>query len=342
VTLGPRSELVLAALLGPSALLVIGTFFFIAGFFVPQSVARRGPRRFVTDRIVRLGVPYLVFAALLWPLLVWLCYRAAGRAVSYRWVVADREPLLDAGALWFVAVLLIFSLVYAGLVGAGLVGHRPMGGSGAGSGGTRMVRGVHLVTLAAVVAMATFVVRVWLPARGNQPGDLHIWQWPQCAAMFGLGIAQAHSGLAQRVPDQLRRAGGYIVLVTVGLLPMLAIVVGMSNLGRDVGPYLGGWSWQALFTATVEGILVVAGSVWLLGAAQRRLTGRGRLATASARGAYAAFILQGPVLLALALMVRPLAAPAEVKAFLVAAAAIVGSFWLGWLLVTRTAFGRFL
>ena len=61
-------------------------------------------------------------------LLLWLTYRAAGRHVSYRWVLTERPPLLDAGALWFAGVLLIFSLGYAGLVRAGLL----RGGTGPG------------------------------------------------------------------------------------------------------------------------------------------------------------------------------------------------------------------
>jgi hypothetical protein len=207
---------------------------------------------------------------------------------------------------------------------------------------TAELRGRHLVALAAAVAVVTFVLRVWVPARGTQIGDLHLWQWPQCAAMFGLGIVASSTGLAQRVPDRLRRACGIVVLATVALLPLLAAAAGVSELGKDAGPFLGGWHWQAFAAAIVEGTLVVAGSVWLLAAAQRRLIQHGRVARACERGSYAAFILQGPVLLGLALAVRPVAAPAEVKAFLVAGAGIALTFWLGWLLVTRTRLGQLL
>jgi hypothetical protein len=51
--------------------------------------------------------------------------------------------------------------------------------------------------------------------------------------------------------------------------------------------------------AVVEAALVVAGSVWLLGLAQRLLTFEGALASASQRVAFAAYLLQVPVLLSL-------------------------------------------
>ena len=53
------------------------------------------------------------------------------------------------------------------------------------------------------------------------------------------------------------------------------------------------------------------------------------------RSAYGAFMLQGPVLLGLAIALRPLPLPAEIKALLVAGGGIVGSFALAWLLISR-------
>jgi len=333
VTFGERVEFVLTAILGPSALLVIGAFFFIAGLFAPRALDRRGPGRFVLDRTLRLALPYLAFALLLWPLIIWLTYRAVGRADSYWWVFTHRDPLLDAGPLWFVAVLFIFSVAYAGWRVL-----RPAVGSAGGAG--RTLRGGHLVALAVGLTLATFVVRLWLPARSNHVGDLHLWQWPQCAALFGFGIAWASSGLPEKVPDRVRRGCGATILTMFGLLPLLAFALGISELEASVEPFLGGWRWQALLTAAIESTLVVVGSVWLLGMAQRRMTQRGRLATAATRAAYAAFVLQGPVLLTIAVAARPVTVPVEVKAFLVAALGIGFSFWLGWLLVSRTRLGR--
>jgi hypothetical protein len=95
--------------------------------------------------------------------------------------------------------------------------------------------------------------------------------------------------------------------------------------------------------AVIEGPLAVGASLWLLATAQRRL-GRplGQVGRALARGAFAAFILQGVVLIGLELALRPLSLPAEVKAPTVAVLGATGSFTLAWLLVTRTPLGRVL
>jgi hypothetical protein len=51
-------------------------------------------------------------------------------------------------------------------------------------------------------------------------------------------------------------------------------------------------------------------------------------------------MLQGPVLVALALLLRPLDLPGDIKALLVATLGIAGSFGLAWPLVTKTSLGR--
>lgn len=336
VTFTPPVELVLAAVLGPSALFFMGTFFLVAGLFTPRSLARKGTGRFAADRAIRLGIPFLVSALVIWPLAMWSAYRASGQTVSYGWLLTGRNRLLDSGALWFAEVLLIFSLAYAVvcLIRRTTVG-RP-------ASQPRALTGRRLIVLAAVLAMLTFVVRLWLPARATQPGDLHLWQWPQLATMFGLGVAVAGTGLAREVPERLRRLCGVVLLITVFSLPLIALLVGVDNLAADAEPFLGGWAWQAMLMPAFEALLVVFGSIWLLGFAQRTFSATGQWITVAIRGSFAAFVLQGPVLIALALAVRPLPAPAEVKAPVVAALGILACFWFGWVLVTRTRLGKLL
>jgi hypothetical protein len=74
----------------------------------------------------------------------------------------------------------------------------------------------------------------------------------------------------------------------------------------------------------------------MLAVAQRRLNrnfwwGRPSIA----RSAYGAFMLQGPLLIGVAAALRPLPVPAEVKALIVMAGGVAGSFGLAWLLIRQ-------
>jgi hypothetical protein len=95
---------------------------------------------------------------------------------------------------------------------------------------------------------------------------------------------------------------------------------------------MGGWHWAAALFAVIEGVLALFGSVWLLGLAQRRLRRRTRWGPALSRSAYAAFIVQTPILIGIAVALRPLPLPAEAKALIVAGGGLVGSFALASLL----------
>jgi hypothetical protein len=86
-------------------------------------------------------------------------------------------------------------------------------------------------------------------------------------------------------------------LGTIAVALAIMAATGVANLSKDDIPFLGGWQWQALTLDLVGATLVVAGSVWLLALAQRWLTYRTIRLTRWARGAYAAYLLQAPVLI---------------------------------------------
>ncbi|MFD9704647.1 acyltransferase [Lentzea sp. NPDC059081] len=323
VTFHPGVETVLAAVVGPSGLFFMGTFYFMAGIFMagiftPGSVARKGRRRFVVERLARLGVPWVVTALVVWPTFVWIAYNGAGRQVSWWQAFTDRKPFLDSGSLWFVGVLLIFSI--------GVALAPPLK--------ERAITATHVVGMTVVVAGTTFLTRLVFPARSGQVGDLHLWWWPQCLGMFLLGAIGGRK-LAERVPDEIYRLTRGVVIGTIALLPVAAALMGVLDLAESAEPFLGGFRWQAAVLALVEGTLVVAGSLWLIGLAQRRLTGQGPLAEGLARSAYVAFVVQGPILLSLATALRPLDLPAEVKAPVVGAGAVAVAFAIGWLVTSR-------
>jgi hypothetical protein len=322
-TLPPQLELALAALLGPTALFVIGTFFFLSGLFAPSNIARHGAAGFLRQRLVRLGLPWLLFTLLIWPVLMWFAYRSAGHPIPIWEAWQARQPFLDSGPLWFIQILLYVSLFHALLAWRGY-------------GRELDLRTISLVLTAACIAAASFAVRLWFPARSQQILDLHVWQWPQCVGLYVLGVLVADKGWAERIPPHLGRRCGIAVLGTIAVALAIMAATGVANVSQDDIPYLGGWHWQALTLDVGEAALVVAGSVWLLAFAQRWLTHRAIGLTRWGRGAYAAYLLQAPVLIGLEIAERSLPWPAVIKAVTVAALAVAGSFTLGRLLVERT------
>jgi hypothetical protein len=322
-TLPGEVELVLSIILGPSALFVIGTFFFLSGLMAPDSINRHGPVGFISQRILRLGVPWLLFTFLIWPFVMWVAYRSAGHQLPIWQALQARQPFLDSGPLWFVQILLYVSVLHALIIWSG----RHLGAP---------ARGMTLMLAAAGVALASFLVRMWYPARSQQVLDLHVWQWPQCIGLYLLGVLIADQGWADRVPVRLARRCGIAVLTAFAVGLAVAGLIGVSDVKRDATPFLGGWHWQALALDVVEATLVVAGSVWLLAWAQRRLTSRTVSVSHLARSAYLAYLLQAPVLIGLEIALRSLDWPATAKAVGVALVAVAACFGIGWFFTSRT------
>ncbi|HEX5906036.1 MAG TPA: acyltransferase, partial [Propionibacteriaceae bacterium] len=274
VTFAPVTEVILFAVIGPFALFMIALLFLVAGLLTRPSLERKGPGRFAADRLLRLGVPFAVFTLGLWPLLMYALYHPLGAAPGSYWDgFVDESGHLDTGPLWFVGVLLIFSLGYAAWVGLGrritaILGPRRRT---VASPLEHEITAVRLLLIAGTVAATTFLVRLVFPFASESVTDLNLWEWPACIALFALGIAASRQGWLIAVPDRLRGQCRLITLIAAAATVALVFIAGQLGVLEQL---FGGWNWPALVFAAIESMLTVLGSVWLLGAAQRHLSRR--------------------------------------------------------------------
>jgi glucans biosynthesis protein C len=287
----------------------MGLFFFLAGAFTPAALARKGTGRFLADRWLRLGIPFAVFVVAVVPLVQWLADAGSGQDTSAvaQWRVQLED--LDASTMWFVGVLLLYSTVFALVVARG---RRPAP-AGAGLGG-RLV----LVTMAGV-AVASFLLRLVFPLDSGQIFAAHLWQWGQCAGLFLLGLHAGKHGWFADVPAWLRRRCAWAMVPgTVAVL----VMVGLYQ--DDIEPLAGGLTWQSVVVCVTEGVMATAAAIVLPELLRGRR--RGRVAVEAGRAAYGAYILQAPVLVAIALLLRPVDVPPVVKFAVVAVTSVVACF----------------
>ncbi len=89
--------------------------FFLSGVFVYPSLSRKGTARFVFERLMRLGVPFVLGVFLLMPVAYYPVYRvtAVDPAWSTFWSHWRALPFWPNGPLWFLSVLFGCNLVFA-------------------------------------------------------------------------------------------------------------------------------------------------------------------------------------------------------------------------------------
>ena len=333
-TEGPVREPLFSLLVLASggSLFGLAVFFMIAGMFTPRSLERKGLRRFLVDRTLRLGIPLLFFVVVLAPFVEWADPDRAGwergfgaYTVEVVWWSWPKPPAW--GPTWFLAVLLLFSVVYAL---ARRVLPRP--------GATAPLRRRHLLAVAAAVAVVSWLVRIEIPV-GEEVGRLALGQAPAWVTGFALGVAGAERGWFDPIPPAI---GRWARRVGIGAFVAAAAMVGTAAVtGTDIEAFAGLGTWQSFALAVVEGALVVAMPIWLVDLFRRRFDHQGRLGHEAGRAAFAAFVVHQIVLVALVLASRTVRWPPEVEWLAVSVLGVLISFGLGALITRIPAVGRY-
>jgi fucose 4-O-acetylase-like acetyltransferase len=71
VELAPLTQALLIWVVGPFVLVLITTLFLVAGLLSPPSLDRHGPGAYARSRLLRLGVPFLLYVLLVQPLVMY-------------------------------------------------------------------------------------------------------------------------------------------------------------------------------------------------------------------------------------------------------------------------------
>lgn len=284
----------------------MGFFFFLAAYFTPASLERKGYTQFIGDRFLRLGVPLLAFIVILGPLTAAIAH--AGDTGRF-WEVFPyllRHVILIPGPMWFVEALILFSLAYCAwraLFGAPLSARQRL---------PRCVPSARAWRLSALLTgIAAIAIRQLFPV-GVVIASFQLAYFATYIVLFALGIAAwRYDWLRQLTWSSARSA----IVVGLILLPAMPIGVLITNITRQsrAGAFTTGFSWQTALYALWEPFVA-----WGLIAAWLLFMRKFGNQTSSfwswvTRRAYAVYIIHPPILVGVALLLHPWAAPALVK-----------------------------
>jgi len=277
----------------------MGLLFLLSACFTAASCDRKGPGPFLRDRFLRLGIPLLIFEFLIQPFLI--CVLSKGGVIDLRrpfvdWLTSYYTSFhLGSGPLWFVEVLLIFSLLYVAWrlllkPACGTLGNLP--------GATT------ILAFAVLLGILSFVVRLWFPVNwAFGPLNLQLAFFVQYIAMFIIGVVAYRRDWLQRLPTTMTIPCFVLAgLLVVVALPLLLVLGGAAN-GQN-WRYLGGPHWQAFAYAMWEQLFAVAMMVGLIVLFRERFNRQGRLAQAASSSSYTVYIIHAPIIILFALAVR--------------------------------------
>ena len=92
-------------------------FFMISGFFYPVCIKFKKGQKLFIDKIKRLGIPLIFYIFIIAPSILYLDNLIIkGERVNYFIFYYEqvlKRGIIDVGPLWFLQVLLFFSILYA-------------------------------------------------------------------------------------------------------------------------------------------------------------------------------------------------------------------------------------
>jgi surface polysaccharide O-acyltransferase-like enzyme len=182
--------------------------------------------------------------------------------------------------------------------------------------------GATTLLLAALgVALASFLIRLAMPT-GQSILGLQLGYFPPYVLLFVVGCMAARA----RVLEQVTRAqAAPWAILSVAMVILFALVYAGR---RAQGSFSGGWSVNAAFYALWDPLTawgITLGLLWAFSAYGAKAI---PMTVWLARGAYGAYIVHPPIVVALSLMARAWAVSPLVKFALVGTAACMGSFAL--------------
>jgi peptidoglycan/LPS O-acetylase OafA/YrhL len=311
----------------------MGAFFLLAGYFAPGSYDRKGAGRFTVGKLLRLGIPLVLYYFLIEPLSqtgFWLMPpELTGITTPLSWKAYPK--LLGMGPTWFVAMLLVFSLGY--VVWRLVAGKRASASESESSPG---YLGVGLFVLA--LAGASYLWRMVVPL-GKFVGDFPTLSYlPQYLSFFVVGMVAYRRNWFRTLPNAMGLVGLVAALVAAIVLYPLAISgqllsVDITNLNNSMGK----GHWQSAVYAAFDSIFAVGLCLFLITLLRRFANRESRLGSWMARQSYAVYILHIPVVVYLGYALRGLALPNLLK-FLVASLVIVPACFVVAFVVRKIPF----
>lgn len=298
----------------------MGFFFLLSAYFTIPSYDRKGASQFMTDRLLRLGIPLLFYSFILSPFISYLVYYfAKGNRITYLQYLSGYDTWIDFGVLWFVAALLVFTLIY--LIGRSLINitfKKPLPAPGV----------VTILLFAVLLGIISFLTRIFFPGGWVlKPLGFQLGHFPQYIALFMVGLLayrnQWFDGLSERTGKRLALSAWLCLL----FFPVFFLI--RVKLNMPVAWYSGGFHWQSALYAVWEQWIGLSILTALLSRAKRSWNTSSPLLDKLSRCSFAVYIFHPLVIVALTLAVRNWAVDPAIKLLLVAPLAILGSFMLG-------------
>ncbi|WP_276378562.1 acyltransferase [Flavobacterium sp. H4147] len=302
----------------------MGYFFLLAAYFTETSYSRKGAFTFIKDRLIRLGVPLLFYSFLLTPFMCYLVYYfAKGHPITFFEYLSGYNSWIDLGVTWFVAALLLFTLLYAAVKKIFKINF---------SKSIQVPDSRAILLFSILLGIISFLVRIIFPVGWVlKPVGFQLGHFPQYIALFIMGLLASKNNwfdqLSEKTGKQLKRSAGLCLL----FFPVFFIV--KFKLDTPSSWFSGGFHWQALLYAVWEQWIGISILTTLLINGKRNWNTASKLLIKASRSSFAVYIFHPLIIIVFTLCVRNWDIEPAIKLVIMTPLIIIGSFIFGALVL---------
>ncbi|PKO16580.1 MAG: hypothetical protein CVU39_07095 [Chloroflexi bacterium HGW-Chloroflexi-10] len=290
----------------------MGLYFFFAGFFTPGAYDRKGLGRFWKERLLRLGIPMVLYTWFLSKIPNYLDAVAnQGMTLSFgQFFVRTFWSDADEGPTWFLFALLIFSAGYTlwrlATRNAGLKQRL----SKVPVPSTRV-----LLLASLLMAILTFAVsQVWPLGKMTDIFEIFSLQlqfFPTYIILFTAGAVAYRSNWLANLPDKSLRFWTWCSAVLLITLPTLFFLGGATDGYLDA--FMGGLNWRCVSFSLWLGLACIAFSMTLTLWVRKRVGSNSRLAAFTGPNNFAVYLIHPLILVPITISLSYLAIPSLAK-----------------------------
>jgi surface polysaccharide O-acyltransferase-like enzyme len=310
----------------------MGLLFLIAGYFVPASFDRKGPGKFLRDRVVRLGIPSLIYMLFINTIIIYYM-------LTFKWTtprppfsqffqnyILSLDFLSGSGPMWFAFALLIFSAAYAVF--------RLFGTGPENSQQNREFPG-HLAAVGLVLIISTFAffIRLVQPI-GTSIMNMQLGYFSQYIVLFIVGTIAYRKNWLFRIPYSFGMIWFKAALIG-GSIFWLAILIIGGGVSGDFAKYGGGLYWQSAAYALWESFFCMGICLGLIVIFRQHFNTQGKFAKFMSDNYFSVYVFHPPILIQVTLALRDLAWSPLVKFAIAIAITVPLCFLVSHLVLRR-------
>ena len=308
---------------------LLGLFLMISAYFIIPSYDRKGPDLFIRDRFRRLGIPLLFYIIIIGPFLIYIQkIFIAKEKVNFLYFYYNfiiKNIIIEAGPLWFLQALLIFSIFYILLME--IVKKVQKKKAAFEKKNLDFPQNYKIILFIILLAIVTFLVRIRFPI-ATSIINLQLCFLPQYMSLFILGIFDYRNNWFEKITYKKAIFWLSVLAFTTLLWPVLLFFSGTFK-EADITIIAGGFRWQAFLYALWEAIIAISASISIIYLFKNKLNRQNNFFGSLYKSAYTVFIIHPLIIVPLSYSIKELEIHPLIKFSLVAIISIPLSFIIG-------------